>query len=188
MKKWIFIGASLFSVLSLTAFTSSPKTLQIATIIQEEGITAIINKNTTKKELEDLKSFLAENGIELSIKNLAYNDNNEITSLSITIKKGNDKSKYSSSSHIAISEIKLGYKNNSLFITNTAGSNIASWNNQSHFTFPKVHIDSLLKKHNLAFSYDFGQELDSLNINRFNLEQLKNQLLDSFNFDMIIQI
>ncbi|GAA4271147.1 hypothetical protein U6A24_04560 [Aquimarina gracilis] len=179
MKKWIFIGMAVLGMLSLSAFTSTSRTQK-----QSDEITAIINKNTTEKELEDLKTFFAENDIELVLKKIEYNENNEMTSLSIVLKKGNSKSQYSSSSNTPISEIELGYKNGSLYITNSGTFDIASFRNQHTFHFPKVDMDSIMKKHGFAFNFDFDEDTDSLIFKgQMNFKKLKDQMMKSFTFE-----
>ncbi|GAA4277606.1 hypothetical protein [Aquimarina mytili] len=184
MKTWLIIGLSILGMLSLTAFTENPNKPVIANPEQSDEITAVINKNTSEKELEDLKTFFAENGIELIIKKINYNDQNEITSLSLILKRGNSKSQYSSSSNQPISEIELGYKDNSLYITNSGIFDIAAWKNQSGFKYPKIDMDSIMKKHNFAFDYNFDEETDSLAFNgHFNIQKFKDHIMKSFSFD-----
>ncbi len=184
MKKKFILGLGILGMLSLTAFTKTTAHLFVEDTLQSDEITAIINKNTSEKELEDLKTFFAENGIELIIKKIAYNDKNEMTSLSIILKKGNSKSQYSSSSNQPISEIKLGYKDDSLYITNSGMFDIAAWRGQSSFNYPKIDMDSIMKKHNFAFDFNFDEETDSLSVNgHFNIQKFKDQIMQSFNFE-----
>lgn len=182
MKKWIILGVSILGMLPLIAFTTVSKEDTLAKRIQSDEITAIINKNTSEQELEDLKKFFSENGIELLLKKIEFNDKNEITSLSITLKKGNTKSQYSSSSNAPISEIKLGYKNGNLYITNSGMFDIAILKNQSGFSFPNIDMDSVMKKHN--FTFDFNDDKDSLFFKgNFDIQKLKDQIMESFDFD-----
>lgn len=184
MKKWIFIGICILSMFSLTAFTSISYAHQTKTNTQSDEITAIINKNTSEKDLEDLRTFFLENGIELIIKKVEYNNQNEITSLSIVLKKGNSKSQYSSSSSDPISEIELGYKNDNLYITHSGTFDIASFANQHTFHFPKVDMDSLMKKHNFAFNFDLDEESDSLSFKgHMDIKKFKDQIMKSFTFE-----
>jgi len=87
MKKWIILGMGILGILSLSAFSTNHNITDITESVQDE-VTAVISKNTTEQELEDLKTFFAENGIELIIKKVEYNDQNEITTLNITLTKG----------------------------------------------------------------------------------------------------
>ncbi len=184
MKKWIITGVGILGMFSLTAFTSTSYTQQTEKNIQSDEITAIINKNTTEKELEDLKTFFAENGIELLIKKIEYNDNNELTSLSIVLKKGKSKSQYSSSSSTPISKIELGYKNGNLYINNSGIFDITAFRNRTSFNYPQIDMDSLMKKHNFAFNFDFDEETDSLFFKgHMNVQKLKDQIMKSFTFE-----
>ncbi len=184
MKTWCIIGLSILGMLTLTAFTQKPNKQVITKSDQSDEITAVINKNTSEKELEDLKIFFIENGIELIIKKVEYNTDNEITSLSLILKKGSSKSQYSSSSNQPISEIKLGYRNESLYITNSGMFDIAAWKGQSGFNYPKIDMDSIMKKHNFAFDFDFDEDTDSLSFNgQFNIHKFKDHIMKSFSFD-----
>ncbi len=184
MKKWIILGISILGTLSLMAFTDTQHEQIAISDSQSDEITAIINKDTTEKELEDLQTFFAENGIELIIKKIEYNDKNELTSLSIILKKGNSKSQYSSSSNTPISEIELGFKNDNLYINNSGIFDIAAWRNQSGFSYPQIDMDSLMKKQNFAFNFDFDKDNDSLFFKgNFDVQKLKDQIMKSFTFE-----
>ncbi|MFD2565156.1 hypothetical protein [Aquimarina rubra] len=185
MKKWIIMGMGILGIFSLTAFTSESHPEQIQDISEFNEIIATINKNTTEKELEDLKTFFSENGIELIIEKIEFNDQNEITSLSVILKKGNAKSKYSSSSTEPISDVELGYKNGNLYITNSGMFDINSWRNQIGFNTRNFDMDSILKNKNFRFDFDFDQEGDSIFFNgkHFDMGKLKDQIMNSFDFE-----
>ncbi|WP_298543426.1 hypothetical protein [uncultured Aquimarina sp.] len=185
MKKWIILGMSILGILSLTAFTSGSYINRIQNESQPNEIIATINKNTTEKELEDLKTFFSENGIEFIIEKIQFNEQNEITSLSIILKKGNAKSKYSSSSSEPISDVELGYKNGNLYITNSGMFDITSWKNQIGFNNQNFDLDSILKNQDFRFNFDFDQEGDSIFFNgqHFDISKLKDQITNSFEFD-----
>ncbi|MEW7280182.1 hypothetical protein ABW636_16450 [Aquimarina sp. 2201CG1-2-11] len=183
MRKWIITGIGVLGILSLTAFTTTPYSLPTVNKLQSDEITAVINKNTTEKDLEDLKTFFSENGIELRIKKVSFNDQNEITSLSLVLIKEGSKSQYSSSSNTPISEIKLGYKSGNLFITNSKTYDISSLKSLSNFNHPTINMDSLMKKHNFAFDFNFDEENDSLFFKgNFDMQKLKDQIMQSFTF------
>ena len=183
MKKWILLGVSILGMLSLTAFTEKKLSGVEKIDTQGDQVTAIINKDTSKKELEDLKKFFAENGIELIIKNVKYNENEEIIELSLVIQKGNSKSQFSSAANQPISQIELGFKNGNLFITNTGMFDIMAWKNQSGFNSSGFDLDSLMQKHNFAFDFNFDEENDSLFFGgSANIQKLKDQIMNSFQF------
>ncbi|WP_025741763.1 hypothetical protein [Aquimarina pacifica] len=183
MRKWIILGMSILGTLSLTASATNSTLRNNSNNIQSDEITAIINKDTSEKELDDLKAFFYDNGIELIIKKIEYNQNNELTSLSIILKKGNSKSQYSSSSNTPISKLELGYKNGGLFITNSGISGTNILNNLSHFSYPNIDMDSIMKKHGLAFNFNFEEENDSILGSHFDIHKLKDQFMQSFNFE-----
>jgi len=184
MKKWVILGISILGILSLTAFKSAPYSISLEEK-QPNEIIATINKNTTAEELKDLKIFFSENGIELIIDKITFNDQNEITSLSIILKKGSSKSKYSSSSTAPISDVELGYKNGNLYITNSGMFDIASWKNQIGYTHHNFDMDSILKNQNFSFNFDIDKEGDSIFFNgqHFDMSKLKDQIMNSFDFD-----
>ena len=183
MKKLIFLGMGILVTLSLTANTIYTD-ISSYTAPQSDEITAIINKDTTEKELKDLQTFFSENGIELILKKTIYNEQNQLTGLSIVLKKGNSKSQYSSSSNIPISEIELGYKNGNLYITNSGGINglALALGNQS---MPKMNLDSIMKQHNFAFDFDFDENDESMMFfnGHLDIQKLKDQIMQSFSFD-----
>ncbi len=184
MKKWIIIGMSILGTLSSTAYTIDLQSYVTDINIQSDQITAIINKDTSEQELEDLKAFFADNDIELRLKKIEYNANNELTSVSIVLQKGTSKSQYSSSSNTPISEIELGYRDGNLFITSSAiHSNANVWGNLSNFNYPKVDLDSIMKNYGFAFNFNFDQENDSIFSHHFDFKKLKDQLMQSFSFE-----
>jgi len=182
MKKLIIIGIGVLGMLSLSAFTTTSNL--ITNNVQSDEITAVINKNTSEKELEDLKIFFAENEIELIVKKIEFNNENEITSLSLILKKGKSKSQYSSSSKTPISEIQLGYKEGSLYINNTGKFDILTWKNRSGISHSMMDMDSIMKKHNFAFDFNFDDDNDSLSFKgHFDFKKFKDQIMKSFTFE-----
>ncbi len=159
MKKYILLFIGYLGIFSLSAFTSVDPTNIIHTTTLDNEITAIITKSTTEKELIDIQRFFKDNGIELELKNVKFNTDNQITAINIIIKQGTNKSQYSSSSNLAIPDIELGIKNGSLFVTTKSNSSLASLKNNIHInqmTMP--NIDSLLQKNGFAFDFDFDQD------------------------------
>ncbi len=181
MKRWIILGICILNVYFSSAYTNiSYKFLNNR--IQSNEIKAVINKNTTEKELEDLKSFFAENDIELIIRKINYNDKNEITGLSIILKQGNSKSQYSSHSSQPIAEVELGSKGGNLYIKNKGTSDISALGNIAAFSASNFSLDSIMKQHN--FIFDFNEENDSLSVaGSFDIQKLKDQIMKSFSFD-----
>ena len=185
MKKWIILSIGILGISSLTAFSTKSNIILAQVSSPSNEVTATINKNTTRNELENLKDFFLKNDIELIVEKITFNEQNEITSLDLILKKGKSKSKYSSSSTEPISDVELGYKNGNLYITNSGMFDIASWKNQVGFGAPTIDIDSILKRHNLSFDFDFDQEGDSISFNgaHFNINTLKDQIMNSFQIE-----
>ncbi len=173
MKKWVFIGIGILGMFSLTSFTKHQNDYLTVTQKNTDEVTAIIKKNTTEKELEDIKGFFLENDIELIINKIDFNKQKEIIGLSIVLKKGNSKTQYSSSSNTPISEIKLGYKDGGLYITNSGMSDIMVFKKQSGFNNPAMDMDSIMRGH--GFAFNFNDHMD--------IQKLKDQIMKSFDFD-----
>ncbi|MFL1895841.1 hypothetical protein ACJRPK_09070 [Aquimarina sp. 2-A2] len=184
MKRWLLAGACVLGVLSLSAFTVVEKNNSFWQPFENNEVTAVINKDTTEEELNDLKAFFADNGIELFVKNVTHNDQKEITGLSIVLKKGNSKTNYTSSSNVPITAIELGFKSGGLFISNQDSLKITTWKNNAPFKHPHINIDSLMQNHGFAFNFDFDRDADSLLFKGgINLQELKDQIINSFSFD-----
>ncbi len=182
IKKWILLGVSVLSVLSLPAFSMQSATTASTSQKASNDITAIIHKNTTQEELEDLQAFFAENAIDLIIKNIQFNDDQEITSLHIILQKGTTQSTYNSASNTPIHKLELGFKNGNLYITNSGMFDITSWKNQHHFPAHGFSVDSLFQHTPFKLDFDIFHQGDSLAINgiHMNIDQLKEQLLEAF--------
>ncbi|WP_459211137.1 hypothetical protein [Aquimarina rhabdastrellae] len=180
MKKYILIGVGILGMLSFSASASTTTTHSnsVATVISDNEITAVITKNTSEKELEDLKSFFEENGIKLELKNIKFNTDNEITGIHIIIEQGNNRSQYSSSSTQAIPDIELGVKDGALFVTTKSNSMFAfSKGNMKHIP----NIDSLLQKNGFVFEFDHDSFNDQMvNINKIVEEALQSQKGQNF--------
>ncbi|GAA4112244.1 hypothetical protein GCM10022393_10550 [Aquimarina addita] len=182
MKKWIILKVCILSILTLSAFTSKTYPYYFQNNTEYNDITAVFDKNTTEKELEDLKAYFAKNDIEFIIDRLKYNESNEITGLSITLKKGTTKSKYSASSTSPIPDIELGFKNGNLYITNSGMFDIDSWKNQSNFSGPNAAMDSIFNGQHFAFSFDDMDNSMFFNGEHMDIDQLRDQILKSFQF------
>lgn len=182
MKKWIILKVSILGILTLSAFTNKSYPYYYQDSIKLDDITAVFDKNTTEKELEDLKTFFYKSDIELIISKLKYNNDGEIIGLSITLKKDSSKSDYSSSSSMPIPDIELGFKNGNLYITSSGMFDITSWKNQTNFNGPGTVIDSIFKGQYLAFDFDdMGASL-FFNGQHIDIDQLRDQMMKSFQF------
>lgn len=161
MKKTIVLGACVLGMLSPLVMQGSNLISSIKEIQISDEVTATITKKTTEQELDDLKIFFKENGIELILNQVKFNDKNEIVGLDITLQKGNSKSKFSANSSVPIEDLELGYKDNNLFISNTGVFDIASWRNQSNFAHPSMRmLDSIMS--NGGFGIDMADLKDQI--------------------------
>ena len=126
--------------------------------------------------MKDLVSFFKEHQIELKLKNVKFNSDNEITSISIIIKQGTNISEYASSSNLPIPDIELGLKKGSLFVTTKSNSMFAFSNGNINMSFQKMpQLDSLLQHHNFSFDFDPSDLQDGMiNINEMLQEMMKN--------------
>ncbi|WP_378186902.1 hypothetical protein ACE939_00965 [Aquimarina sp. W85] len=184
MKRWLFLGICMLGIHSLFAKNNaSIKTSMVELKIQDE-VTAVISKDTTQEDLNDLTSFFNENGIDLIVNKVTYNSDKEITGLSIILKKDNSKTNYTSSSNIPIAPIELGYKSGGLFISNQKNFKITTSNTKAPFKHPHINIDSLMQNHGFAFNFNFDKDTDSLFLKGgINLQELKDQIMNTFSFD-----
>ena len=141
MKRILFLCLSLF--LSVTFGITAQ---------QLENVTAIIHKDITNDELNDLKGFFKEHDIDLIIHKIDYNEDDEVTGLSLTLKHKGSKSRFSSFSSFPIDKVELGYKKNSLFITS---KDVAETDEQGVY----YEVSKLLQSSSSNFN------LDSLDLN-----------------------
>ena len=77
----------------------------------------IINKSTTKKELKKLEEKFAKQGLSLSITNVRYNKNKEITKIKIKAYYKGHRSSMEWSSREPIETIKIGIVNDEVEIS-----------------------------------------------------------------------
>lgn len=166
----------MLGMLPLLSFTLNDQVSAAA-----NDVTAVINKNTTEKELKDLQVFFEESGIELQLNKVKYNSNNEIVSLNITLKKGKSKSNYSSSSNTPITDIELGYKDGDLYIKSAGVLKIFTSKNGTAFHNRSINVDSIMKNHGLAFKFD--QDNDSIFFKgNMNIKKLQDKIMKAFTF------
>lgn len=180
MKQFLYIAFAILGLNSLCAATLSFD-IQTKNKSVSEDITATINKETSQKELDDLKNFLSEKGIDFLLKNVKYNEQKEIVAISIILKKGDTKSNYSVSSNYPISPIVLGHKDGQLFIENNNMTDQLSSRLKSAFQSPNFAMDSIMKHH--GFSFNFDDASDSLLLKgHIDISKLKDQLMNAFSF------
>lgn len=74
-----------------TAIATTVNTIPVVEEIAKK-IEISIDKNTTKADLEKIKKQLKKEGIDFKYRKVKFNDNNELTSISITVKDNNGNS------------------------------------------------------------------------------------------------
>ena len=153
---------------------------------KNNNVTATITKNTSDKQLQDLKKYFEENAINVDIKNTKRNNQNEITSITIEIKKESQQSNYNLNSNTPINNLELGYKNGDVFIKNTTKAFTQEINNSLQdllSDFNKINnqsIDSILSENQFSFSFgteDIQKLLDNSSI---NFDELQQQFFNHF--------
>lgn len=176
-----FAWSFLLSLCSVFSSISAPKHTNNI-IIQEENRTAIINKNTTEKEFEELIIYFSESNIKIDISEVNYNASNEITGIKIILQKGTQKSQYSASSNIPISDLEVGIKNGQLFARtigrSTSFNNISSLLQQ--FSSSSINIDSLLQGNSFSLTFGSNDLRQLLGGDQFDIDALQKQFFDQF--------
>lgn len=96
----------------------------------------VITKNTTKLELDSIIRSMEEVGLILQYKNLGYNSNEEITSISLIYKSKNYNSgKYNVSSKKPINDIIISINQNNVSISSRGAGNQTMSSQSSHPNF-----------------------------------------------------
>lgn len=196
MKKTLISGALILgiSVASLFAFNNNTNWKESSALSQNvvrlnDKVTATITKNTTRKELEDLKEFFGSNGITFQIKKVKYNTQNEIVALSFVLKSENGgQSKYSSSSNNPISDLELGKRDGSLFIESMENhSGLAQLQNlgglsqlQNLQQLGHMDIDSLMRDHGFTLGFDEEDGIFSINGQDFDIDEIERKMEKMF--------
>ena len=123
----------------------SAPAIPTAPVVAVGDITITIDKNTTKKDLERYKKKMKKEGVDFKYKKLKYNDNNELTSISITVKGKNGKSgSYSLSSDEGIEPFTVS-SNDDGFSFN--GGNDAHFGHGEYFVIRGDDDHDNMRKH-----------------------------------------
>ncbi len=179
MKKIVLI-LNLIICTSITSW-ASPLALTIANNQQSSTITATITKETTDDQFNNLKAYFKDQGIEITIKKVKRNSENQITGLNLNLEKDNQQSSYNSHSNRPIEAIELGYKDGNVFIGNVAKSFSLSDNNSlssllNNLSENTPSIDSLLSQNQFSFGSEDIRKL--LKESSFDFDQLQEQLFN----------
>ncbi|WP_338356657.1 hypothetical protein [Yeosuana marina] len=129
-KNVLKIGLGLVIVIAIctVSFKSfahkTPKVSLIHKVDSKSNVIVTIDKSTTSKDFDDIKSMLSENGITATFSNIERNDLGELTGLNIALEDGNNNKAASKiSSNIPIAQITFGRKDGLLFISQSNSEN-----------------------------------------------------------------
>ena len=107
------------------------KNLVTISEIAVQDVMTTITKNTTKKELDALKTNLKNNGVTFDYSNLEYNKSNEVIGISISYKNKNGNSgNYSVSSDTPINTIVIKTDGNRISVRSAGSSNYSYSNDE----------------------------------------------------------
>ncbi len=184
MKKALLIFISVaISFNNAWAFSNVANT---PIVQQSDNITATITKETTNKQLTDLKQYFEEHDILLTVTDIVRNNTNQITGLNLTIKKENQQSKFNLNSNEPIADLELGYKDGNVFVGNmetslSLGGNTSLQNLINGFNENNgVSLDSLLSQHQFSFSFGSEDIKELLNNSSFDFNQIQDQFFSQF--------
>ena len=181
MKKISIFCLVIFTTIGSVArshFYNTPITIQ-----ESDAITATITKNTTEEQFDELISYFKDNNIELNLSEVNYNEENEIISIKISLEKEGQNSNYGLSSTQPISDIELGYKNDSLFIKTSKGLETSSESLSSlleELSDGNTSIDSLLTANPFSLSFNSADLQNFINSGslHFDLDDLAQDFFD----------
>ena len=93
--KTIYFLAALIGVFSFINARTTTQNIYIENKQSSNNeIVATISKNTTEEQFDELVTYFRENSIEIDLSKIEYNENNEITSIKISLKKGTQQSNF----------------------------------------------------------------------------------------------
>lgn len=164
------VSLSAVFVSSTWATSFSGKPILVNAFIANE-ISITIDKNTKDSEFKSIVKTLNKQGIEAKFSGIKRNNKNEIIAIKIKLQdnKGNESNTSLSSSN-PISTITLGTKNDSLYIISS---------NSNSFSINGTHS---LSKH-FDFSFDDEEHVMTINGKTFDLDDIKEQVKDTFVFE-----
>lgn len=159
----------------------------INTQTNEDEIVATITKDTSEKQFDELVSYFNEHGINLNLSKIEYNENNEITSIKISLAKGKQQSNFGLSQNMPIANIELGLKNGILFIETKNGSsiNIQSFGNLFDQLNTENPFADLFDNESFTFNFDSEmlEEFMHNDLQNFDLNKLRDQFLNGYEAD-----
>lgn len=164
-----------------------PDPAPISELVNENEVEVIkfkIHKKTSKADLNDIKKQLKEEGVEFKFKKLKYNDNNELTSISVSAKNKGNTQNYAVSSDDPIASFYVTVKDGNVSISGYPSQ--LSWKDKKsphlfkghHYKFKTKESDSLQKEHKILIE----KEGDEDGVIIFNGKKM--DLLEDFFMDM----
>ncbi len=155
------------------------------TLNNDGDITVTIDKNTSENNFKDIKTTLAEYGINAEFSNTKRNDANELTGIKIRLFDANNSTTAGFSSSMPLSQVSFGRKNGTLYISQgKIGAGNAT--NMQAFGFNQDAMSSISDMLNGLNLNDFFSDENgafSFNGQDFNLNELQKQLQDQFGSD-----
>lgn len=143
-----------------------PDPAPISELINENEVEVIkfkIHKKTTKADLNDIKKQLKEEGIEFKFKKLKFNDNNELTSISVSAKNKGNAQNYAVSSDEPIAAFYITVKDGNVSIS--GHSSQLSWKHKKaphikghHYKFMTKESDSPHEEHEIIIEKEGDED------------------------------
>jgi len=185
MKKTVTLLA--IALTSAINFSAISKNNNFTIVQQTDNVTATINKETTDKQFQDLKTYFNTSNIQLEVKKISRNSEKKITGLNISLQKGSQQTSYNMQSNTPILDLELGYKNEKVFIGHTTKGIAFNKNNKALSNFfnrfnqdGTLDLDSLISKNQFSFEFE-GDDLQKLlNESAFNLNQIQEEFFNQF--------
>lgn len=144
-----------------------------------------IHKKTTEADLNDIKKQLKREGVEFKFKKVKFNDNNELTSISVSAKNKGNAQNYAVSSDEPIAPFYMMVKNGNVSISGHPSQQL-SWKHRKaphikghHYKFKTKESDSPHEEHEIIIEKE-GDEDGVIIFNGKNMELLED-------FDMNIE-
>lgn len=145
----------------------TPKPAPIPELINENEVEVIkfkIHKKTSKADLNDIKKQLQEEGVEFKFKKLKFNDNNELTSISVSAKNKGNAQNYAVSSDEPIAPFNITVKDGNVNIS--AHQSGLSWKHRKaphivkghHYKFTSKESDSPHEEHEIIIEKEGDED------------------------------
>ena len=167
----------------------------ISDLINENEVEVIkfkIHKKTTKADLNDIKKKLKEEGIEFKFKKVKFNDNNELTSISVSAKNKGNAQNYAVSSDEPIAPFYITVKDGNISISSRPSQ--LSWKYKKaphikghHYKFKTKESDSPHEEHEIIIEKE-GDEDGVIIINGKKMDLLEDFFMDDIIEDNVMEL